>query len=158
MLLGGLWHGAAWTFVIWGAYHGVLLIAYRAAGQVRALRPWIAGASPLWRVASWAVMFHLTCYGWLIFRARSAEQIGSLTAALVTGFDPAAVDVRGMLVPLALYLTPFVLVHAIEAWQDDLLIVPRLPVAVRYSIYAATFYLTMLFGNFGGSEFIYFQF
>jgi hypothetical protein len=38
------------------------------------------------------------------------------------------------------------------------LIVPRLPRGVRYSLYAATFYLTMLFGNFGGAEFIYFQF
>ena len=36
--------------------------------------------------------------------------------------------------------------------------VPKLPIGVRYSIYAATFYLTMLFGNFGGAEFIYFQF
>ena len=69
-----------------------------------------------------------------------------------------AVDVQGLLVPLLLYVTPLLLVHALEAVRDDLLIVPKLPLAVRYSVYAATFYLTMLFGNFGGSEFIYFQF
>jgi hypothetical protein len=57
-----------------------------------------------------------------------------------------------------LYTTPLALVHAIEARADDLLVVPRLSPIVRYSVYAATFYLTMLFGNFGGSEFIYFQF
>jgi hypothetical protein len=61
-------------------------------------------------------------------------------------------------VPLALYVTPLLLVHAMEAERDDLLVVPKLPILVRYSIYAAIFYLTMLFGNFGGSEFIYFQF
>ena len=38
------------------------------------------------------------------------------------------------------------------------MVVPKLPLAVRYSVYAAVFYLTMLFGNFGGAEFIYFQF
>ena len=48
--------------------------------------------------------------------------------------------------------------HACEAWFDDGLVVPTLPVGVRYSIYAATGYLTLLFGNFGGAEFIYFQF
>ena len=158
MLLGGLWHGAAWTFVFWGAYQGLLLVAYRAADRLPAFRAWTAGRSTLARLTSWAVMFHLTCYGWLIFRARSAEQVGDLTAALAGSFAPSAVDVNGLLVPLALYVTPLVLVHAIEAAADDLLIVPKLPLAVRYSLYAATFYLTMLFGNFGGSEFIYFQF
>ena len=103
-------------------------------------------------------MFHLTCYGWLIFRARSAGQIRDLTASLVGNFAPATVNVDGLLVPLLLYTTPLLAVHACEAWFDDGLVVPRLPVGVRYSIYAATCYLTLLFGNFGGAEFIYFQF
>ena len=48
--------------------------------------------------------------------------------------------------------------HLVEARADDLLVVPRLRMVVRYSIYVATLYLIFLFGNFGGSEFIYFQF
>ncbi len=67
-------------------------------------------------------------------------------------------NVEAILVPLVMYTTPLLLVHACEALYDDLLIVPRLAPGVRYSVYAATFYLTMLFGNFGGAEFIYFQF
>jgi alginate O-acetyltransferase complex protein AlgI len=158
MVLGGLWHGAAWTFVLWGVYHGALLIAYRAAERAERVRTFVHGRSAVARALSWAVMFHITCYGWLIFRARSAEQIGALTASLASSFAPWSVDVRGLLVPLLLYVTPLLVVHAAEAMHDDLVIVPRLPVGVRYSIYAATFYLTMLFGNFGGAEFIYFQF
>ena len=158
MVLGGLWHGAAWTFIIWGVYQGLLLIVYREAPRLRFAREWLLGPSPFARALGWAVMFHLTCFGWLIFRARSAEQIGVLTSRLVTAFGPATVDVRGLLVPLALYTTPLLLVHVCEAYYDDVLAVPRLPRAVRYSVYAATFYLTMLFGNFGGAEFIYFQF
>jgi D-alanyl-lipoteichoic acid acyltransferase DltB (MBOAT superfamily) len=158
MVLGGLWHGAAWTFVLWGAYHGLLLVAYREAERARALRVWIRGRGALARATSWAVMFHLTCYGWLIFRARSARQLGDMSLSLFTAFSPASADVTGILVPLLLYTTPLLLVHAVEAYHDDLLVVPRLSPAMRYSVYAATFYLTMLFGNFGGAEFIYFQF
>ena len=53
---------------------------------------------------------------------------------------------HGLLIPLVLYTTPLVLVHAIEARADDLLVVPKLSPIVRYSVYAATFYLTILFG------------
>jgi D-alanyl-lipoteichoic acid acyltransferase DltB (MBOAT superfamily) len=155
MLLGGLWHGAAWTFVVWGAYHGLLLIAYRAAaGAGGGVSRWLQDPSPLPRLVTWLAMFHLTCVGWLIFRARSLSQIGDLTGRL---FAPAAVDVS-LLVPLALFVTPLLVVHLCEAWSDDLLVVRKLTPGVRYFVYASTFYLTMLFGNFGGSDFIYFQF
>jgi D-alanyl-lipoteichoic acid acyltransferase DltB (MBOAT superfamily) len=158
MVLGGLWHGAAWTFVFWGIYHGVLLIAYRAAEGWDWFRRLVAGPHLIARALSWAVMFHITCYGWLIFRARAAGQIRDLTASLVGNFAPATVNVHGLLVPLLVYTTPLLAVHVCEAWFDDGLVVPRLPVGVRYSIYVATGYLTLLFGNFGGGEFIYFQF
>jgi len=158
MVLGGLWHGAAWTFVLWGFYQGLLLIAYRAVERTTASQRWLIGPSPMARVVGWAVMLHLTCFGWLIFRSRSEHQLWELTASLAANFAPGSIDVTGLLVPLLLYATPLLLVHACEAYYDDVLIVRRLPIAVRYSVYAATFYLTMLFGNFGGSEFIYFQF
>jgi alginate O-acetyltransferase complex protein AlgI len=158
MVLGGLWHGAAWTFVLWGFYHGLLLIAYRSVDTIEPLRRWLTDQGALARAIGWMVMFHLTCYGWLIFRARSARQLGELSASLFTNFAPASVNVQGLLVPLALYTTPLLVIHACEAWFDDVLVVRRLPLAVRYSAYAATFYLTLLFGNFGGAEFIYFQF
>jgi alginate O-acetyltransferase complex protein AlgI len=158
MLLGGLWHGAAWTFVLWGAYQGVLLVLYRAASSIRMFQSWTTSPNLLARITSWGVMFHLTCYGWLIFRARGVGQIASMTSALVSRFEPGAIDTSGLAAPLVLYVTPLLMVHALEAYADDVLVVPKLSPAVRYCIYAATFYLTMLFGNFGGSDFIYFQF
>jgi hypothetical protein len=103
-------------------------------------------------------MFSLTCYGWLIFRARSGGQLVEMSGSLFTNFAPASVNVPEILAPLVLYTTPLLVVHLIEAHYNDLLVVPRLSPGVRYSVYAATFYLTMLFGNFGGAEFIYFQF
>jgi alginate O-acetyltransferase complex protein AlgI len=158
MVLGGLWHGAAWTFVLWGFFHGMLLIVYRWAQQIDVVRRWLLGTAPVARVLGWALMFHLTCLGWLIFRARSGRQLGGLLSSLVFNFAPSSADVQGVLAPLVLYTTPLLLVHACEAYFNDVLVVRRLPIGVRYSVYAATFYLMMLFGNFGGSDFIYFQF
>ena len=158
MVLGGLWHGAAWTFVLWGVYQGALLGVYRTLDGVAGRRKWLLGESPANRLFGWVVMFHLTCYGWLIFRATSLSQLGSMTMALATNFAPASADFNGLVVPLALYLTPLLLVHALEARANDVLVVRRLPVGLRYSVYAATAYLIVLFGNFGGADFIYFQF
>jgi alginate O-acetyltransferase complex protein AlgI len=67
MLLGGLWHGAAWTFVIWGAIHGVGLIAERR------LKPYLPGGR-LARIAGIAVTFHLVCLAWIFFRAPTLDQ------------------------------------------------------------------------------------
>ena len=159
MLLGGLWHGAAWTFVLWGLFQGLLLILYRPFEPAFAALAGASGArAAARRFAAWFVMFHLTCYGWLIFRAPSFAKLREMTGRLFLDFAPATVDVSGVLVPLLLYTTPLLVVHLVEARADDVLVVPRLRVGVRYSIYVATLYLILLFGNFGGSDFIYFQF
>jgi alginate O-acetyltransferase complex protein AlgI len=153
MLLGGLWHGAAWTFILWGLYQGLLLIAYRSlATSIAAARGIPA------RFTAWLIMFHLTCFGWLIFRAPSLRGLGALSRSVFTQFAPTSVDGTGLLAPLLLYSVPLLFIHVLEARADDVLVVPRMPVAIRYTVYVATMYLIFLFGNFGGSEFIYFQF
>jgi len=62
MVLGGLWHGASWNFVIWGLYQGVLLAAHRFLIAERRFL-----TSPLWDPLKILVTFYLTCLGWLIF-------------------------------------------------------------------------------------------
>jgi D-alanyl-lipoteichoic acid acyltransferase DltB (MBOAT superfamily) len=165
MLLGGLWHGAAWTFILWGLFQGVLLILYRPfesafapAFAAQKQRRSFGAASRFAAWPAWFLMFHWTCYGWLIFRAPSLDGLREMTRRLVLDFRPSTVDVTGILVPLLLYTTPLLAVHLLEAWADDVLVVPKMPVGVRYTIYVATLYLIVLFGNFGGSDFIYFQF
>ncbi len=71
MLLGGLWHGASWTFVIWGGYHGLLLCIYRY-GQGR--RWWGIERSnrSVWLINK-VTTFFLVCVGWVWFRAESLE-------------------------------------------------------------------------------------
>ena len=73
MLLGGLWHGANWTYVVWGGIHGLVLSAERLFNR---LRPVAAddGGHPLTSVRGWVarvVIFHVVCFAWVFFRAPS---------------------------------------------------------------------------------------
>ncbi len=74
MLLGGLWHGANWTFLAWGGYHGCLLALERMTGQGR-IRSWAWG----WRDAPRTLFtFVLVCLGWVLFRANSLHDAGAV--------------------------------------------------------------------------------
>ena len=71
MLLGGLWHGADWTFLIWGAMHGVALVADHAWRRSAAFARF--GGGPIARVVDWALTFHFVCFAWLFFRSPSLD-------------------------------------------------------------------------------------
>ena len=159
MVLGGLWHGAAWTFVLWGLYQGVVLVVYRAVGHAWGrMRPPAKSVTAVQGALLWLVMFHVTCYGWLIFRARSVGQIADFSGRVLGGFNagPETWSMFGW--PLLAYAGPFLALHIYEYVRQDTYTVPRLPVFARYMVYAAMFYLVLLFGDFGGTQFIYFQF
>jgi alginate O-acetyltransferase complex protein AlgI len=80
MLLGGLWHGAAWTFVIWGGYHGALLAWERWRSETgRATGPDTPGRRILARLTT----FHLVCLGWILFRADSMARVGEILSRLL---------------------------------------------------------------------------
>ena len=74
MVLGGLWHGANWTFVLWGGYHGVLLVVFRTQQE-----RWSRVAVPIQR----AVMFGLVMIGWVFFRAPTVRLAFSWCGGLV---------------------------------------------------------------------------
>lgn len=96
MLLGGLWHGAAWTFVAWGAYHGLLLSAYRVWQ-----RPWDA----LPREARQIVMLVLVVVGWVFFRATDFTMAAHLLGLMfwpTAGSLPAAPVFSGLMLSLAM--------------------------------------------------------
>lgn len=75
MFLGGLWHGAAWTFVMWGLYHGMLLAGY---AMVRSLQ-----LPRFPRAVAIAITFLFVAYGWLLFRSNDLQMIQSWTQAIL---------------------------------------------------------------------------
>jgi D-alanyl-lipoteichoic acid acyltransferase DltB (MBOAT superfamily) len=156
MIIGGLWHGAAWTFVLWGAYHGTLLVAHRLA------RPWLDRIRPTepidracWKLVRMLATFHMICFGWLLFRAQSLAQVGGMLRALI---DRPAVPAASYLLPVSVLVVPLLLYQAVQYFSKDLDVIGRTPWYVRSVFYTACFYAFVLGGEFGGSQFIYFQF
>ncbi|HEV3229564.1 MAG TPA: MBOAT family protein [Solirubrobacteraceae bacterium] len=72
MVLGGLWHGAAWTFVLWGAFQGLGLVAEHALGGRFRFPAWLR----------WLVTFHLIVFGWVLFRSPSLDGFGTFLSRL----------------------------------------------------------------------------
>ena len=74
MLIGGFWHGAGWTFIIWGGYHGLLLVINNIVEDIGIQIPKILGR---------VVTFVLVAYGWVFFKSTSWEQITAMTQGLI---------------------------------------------------------------------------
>lgn len=90
MTLGGLWHGAAWTFALWGIYHGLVLAAHRFCSPVFARTiPRTGTLASVWNVLCMIATFHIVTVGLAIFRADSFEALGFVFTNLFA-FDFAA--------------------------------------------------------------------
>ncbi len=162
MLLGGLWHGASWNFVIWGAFHGVLLALSRATQQTRDRAYVQLGIPDAVRDGLRVLItFHLVCLAWVFFRAETLadslqiiEGIVGLGAAYSAPFSDPSVFLHGGVGILVLL--------AVQVWQERIGPVreslSRAPRLVRW---AAVYFLILansLLGVETGSQFIYFQF
>jgi D-alanyl-lipoteichoic acid acyltransferase DltB (MBOAT superfamily) len=161
MVLGGLWHGAAWTFVLWGAYHGLLLCIHRAirptAEQMLEFR-W-KPLNGLRAIGLMVFFFHVTLLGWLLFRADSLGQAWAMleSAATAPGFDPALLGPHGVAILISTGLT-LLAVQIAQHRSGDPYILLRLPAPLRALAYAGAALAFMVFGEYGASPFIYFQF
>jgi len=151
-LLGGLWHGANWTFVLFGAYHGLLLILYQS------LLPLLKKLS-VPRAIKIIFFFHFICFGWLIFRAQSASQLLELLKALILNFQFVAdAGLKQMASKIIFFTWVVVLVNLLQFKRNDLITVFRLNWATKVIFYLTCFYLILIFGVSGAKEFIYFRF
>lgn len=77
MLLGGLWHGANWTFVIWGAYHGFFIVLSQMINPKE-----VSSSSKISTIMKVFVTFHITVLGWIIFRAENLQHLQILITQL----------------------------------------------------------------------------
>jgi alginate O-acetyltransferase complex protein AlgI len=160
MFLGGLWHGAGIGFIIWGLYHGVLLVIY----HVGAIEQRILSAlgSRVGKIVAIVLMFHLVCAGWIFFRATSEELLPAFQSIgqLLTGTAPDWRLVNDVGWGLVLFGTPLV-VTEYAAWRRDVEfsdLYHRWPWIPRSIAYVAIFYGLVFFGARIQNEFVYFQF
>jgi len=75
MVLGGLWHGAGWTFVLWGAYHGILLIVFRLFRKRHEVNRGFHTGMDRYFIIKAFFMFQIICVSWIFFRAADMEQV-----------------------------------------------------------------------------------
>ncbi len=146
MTLGGLWHGAAWTFVLWGALHGTCLSTEHVfRGKVR-LPKWLA----------WLVVFHLVLLGWILFRSQNLELVGTFLGRLAVGGPatlwsfPVLLAV-GVVIGLQLLPTGWTdwLRFRVETWR---------PVALATTLTAIVLVVGATVPSQGVAPFIYFRF
>ena len=157
MLLGGLWHGATWLFVLWGAYQGLLLVVHRLYSEARSRSAHVLDAgSVMDKAVRVVVMFQFVCLGWLIFRGESVSQIIGMLGRLFAWRGSADV---GLLTPLFVFVAPLVAIEVLLGLgrSDSLHKLRWLPAPVRVVTVASLFYLLAFHGA-SAQSFIYFQF
>ncbi len=157
MLLGGLWHGANWTFLLWGAFHGGLLVGHRAlSSTLYRVAPASDIGAWLWAWSSRLLVFHLVCIGWLIFRADSVAHATTLLVRGFTSVSPGAAAQWWM--PLCILLLPLM---AYQYWQtrlDELEPIESAAGVIRYLVPSMFLFAIILLGEDFGAPFLYFQF
>ena len=158
MLLGGLWHGAAWTFVVWGAYHGLLLAGHRAASEHGWLGSRDGGNALLKKGLAVLLMFHLTCLGWLIFRAESFAQCVHLVGSVATRLLEWSPRAEYFLIATLFFVIPVVLVQWIQRYLSPNLLRAPMGEWRRAALACSLIVVLFAWGEFGGREFVYFQF
>ncbi len=152
MLIGGLWHGASWTFVVWGGLHGLYLVGERVVRRV-------VPGGPLWdttiaRAFLILVTFVLVCFAWVFFRATSFDQAFRIVRAMVGDGAGVTHGVYGW------FLLPVLaLVGAHAAMRNTTLeaVVERTPWPVRTAALAGMIFSLFLCSGVDRA-FIYFQF
>ena len=155
MLLGGLWHGASWNFVVWGGLHGLFLVVERRLATRFAGSAWTQ--LPPIRFAVWALTFALVCIAWVFFRASDLPRAMMHVAAMLGAIPVAGVLPSAGIVKVTVTMVGLVGTHI--AMRDRRLedVVSAWPVWLLTVVWAAMLAAVILTEG-GGDAFIYFQF
>ncbi len=171
--LSGLWHGASWTFVAWGLFHGTLVYLFGLSAGIRRTISQSLGLDRIPKVSraiSIFVTFNVVCFGWVLFRAVDLQNAFTIwtrmvtfnawnAASVVQSYDARLFGLQGPeLVLVLLCIALMLLVEALHPmrWRGSTAL--RLP----RPIHAAAFYcfaiLVIILGKYTNQQFIYFQF
>ncbi|MEA1929217.1 MAG: MBOAT family O-acyltransferase [Candidatus Auribacterota bacterium] len=161
MFLGGLWHGAAWTFITWGIYQGFLLIIYKKIkpflGKVRT--PKSQSGIYISLFIRIIFFFNLTCLGWLFFRANSMSQAWYMFQGIILNFQfVPGTGIKYIFFYTVFYTFILIILQICQYPRRDLLFILNSNYLVRIFLYVICFYLLIIYGVTTGNEFIYFQF
>lgn len=163
-LLSGFWHGANWTFIVWGAYHALLFLPLIVSGKNRKYKNSVAEGKffpSLKEIVQMLLTFSLVVIGWIIFRAESVETAWDYFTRI---FHASLLSVpwlktRLFYVPLFFSLALCVVVEWNSRSSTRPLTLPfSVPPYIKFSLYLFLVGYIALFSAGSGNQFIYFQF
>ena len=159
-LVSGIWHGANWTFLTWGAYHALLFLPLILLGANRKYTNQVAEGRllPTLREAlQMLVTFALVVIGWIIFRSQSIAEAWNFIAHGISLSIFSMPMIIGGLKRTVFFIGILLIVEWLNRHKEHSLEIRQLPIVVRYAIY---YILVLCILEFGGScqSFIYFQF
>ena len=156
MLLGGLWHGASWNFVIWGGLHGVALIVHKAWRWLLGKKAAVFDQSRIVSLAGWALTMALVFSGWVFFRAAGFHNATTMLARIFT-WNTGGVRLLSpqILMALAMVGVAHLCVPKDSNWS--LWIVER-NIPIRIAAYTLLLMTILCLGARESAPFIYFQF
>jgi len=158
MLLGGLWHGASWRFVIWGGMHGIGLAIHKIWKKII---PEKFSENKIWKIFAWIITFHFVVFLWIFFRASTMQDAWAMIKQIFTAMDPAYIlpfwQVRKLfllllLVGFATHFIPSQFYPTLEKWFI------RIPWVVKAIGFIVLVQLIIELKSQGVQPFIYFQF
>jgi alginate O-acetyltransferase complex protein AlgI len=170
MVMGGLWHGAALHFVVWGAYQGIMLIAHKELKRISDSAAWLVNVkqTKVFYLLSVICTFHLVCIGWVFFRAETfalAMQIirKLLFIDVLNGLPATAFTLVNTNDPVIFMVLPFIVAllfagQIIAGWQAGRKQPLISPLPLRVFYVAAMLALLLVFSPDTSPKFIYFQF
>jgi alginate O-acetyltransferase complex protein AlgI len=171
MALGGLWHGAAFHYLIWGVYQGVILIAHREWQNLckKVGVPKAVIESKIYHAASVILTFHFVCVGWIFFRADSEK----IAMTMLTKMAQAPVELLNfslnqlevlkirdpLIFPSLVFLLPTLMIAQVAVnWLNDKKFYKSPPWAMQVGVMVALMCLLTIFSPDSSPRFIYFQF
>lgn len=165
-LLSGFWHGANWTFIIWGALHAIYSVGYMLFSRSAKERKWSLHGW-FWQAGSWLLTFVLVCFAWIFFRATSVEGAFSFIRHLLSADDPQPFKLTlltsdgsasfGLISLLIILVSLSIMILVEKRLQPRLVELNRRPVA-DITFLTLTSVWIILCGLFVNESFIYFQF
>jgi alginate O-acetyltransferase complex protein AlgI len=164
-VISGLWHGASWAFVVWGALHGVYLVVGQASHDLRQklwARIGLARIGPLRTIIAVLVTFHLVWVAWVFFRAGTLHHAKTVFSGMLS-FGQGGELFPGNLdgfhrVGLAFSMVLLAVAHLVHRRYGLRTVLARLPGFACAGLFAAGLVLILLWGRFESQDFIYFQF
>lgn len=160
MVIGGLWHGASWLFVLWGAWHGLLLVFHKLFMRLRGNRK-DKPANKVAHVLGVLLTFHLVAIGWVFFRADSLTVVGEMASQIATQFHPEVFMqfIEGYPTVTLAIVVGYLLHYTPHRWSEGVCkVLERMPFVCKAIVFAVFIFLVLQVRSSELVPFIYLQF